>query len=170
MQVILLEKFQKLGNLGDEVVVKAGYGRNYLIPNGKALPANKANRAVFEERRAELEAVAAAVHSVAEERMKSVTAAGSVTIMANAGIEGKLFGSIGANDIVEALTTAGANVERNEIRLPEGPLRHIGEYDIDVQLHSDVITTIKVVVASDTVVEQVIVEEVEEEAEEDFTE
>lgn len=164
MQVILLEKFQKLGGLGDEVAVKAGYGRNYLIPTGKALPANKASRATFEERRAELEAAAASVHATAEQRMKTVVAAGTLTIKANAGIEGKLFGSIGATDIAEALSAAGADVERNEIRLPEGPLRHVGEYDIDIQLHSDVITTVKVIVASDTAVaEEAFTEEADEE-------
>ncbi len=149
MQVILLEKMQKLGNLGDEVTVKSGFGRNFLVPTGKALPANKRNREVFEARRAELEAAAAKLFAEAEKRKEKLVAAGDVNIMANAGIEGKLFGSIGAADIAEQLNTAGADVERNEVRLPEGPLRHTGEFDIDIQLHSDVIVTVKVSITSE---------------------
>ena len=146
MQVILLEKMQKLGNLGDEVAVKAGFGRNFLVPTGKALPANKRNREVFESRRAELEAAAAKLQAEAEQRKITLVAAGDVNIMANAGIEGKLFGSIGSADIAEVLNAAGANIERNEVRLPEGPLRHTGEYSIDIQLHSDVVVVVKVTV------------------------
>jgi len=149
MQVILLEKMQKLGNLGDEVSVKAGFGRNFLVPTGKALPANKRNREVFEARRAELEAAAAKLQAEAEQRKVKLVAAGDVNIMANAGIEGKLFGSIGASDIADVLNAAGADVERNEVRLPEGPLRHTGEYDIDIQLHSDVVVTVKVNITSE---------------------
>ncbi|MDT8371442.1 MAG: 50S ribosomal protein L9 [Gammaproteobacteria bacterium] len=149
MQVILLEKMQKLGNLGDEVSVKAGFGRNFLVPTGKALPANKRNREVFEARRAELEAAAAKLQAEAEQRKVKLVVAGDVNIMANAGIEGKLFGSVGASDIAEVLNAAGADVERNEVRLPEGPLRHTGEYDIDIQLHSDVVVTIKVNITSE---------------------
>jgi large subunit ribosomal protein L9 len=149
MQVILLEKMQKLGNLGDEVSVKAGFGRNFLVPTGKALPANKKNREVFEARRAELEAAAAKLQAEAEQRKVKLVAAGDVNIMANAGIEGKLFGSIGASDIADVLNAAGADVERNEVRLPEGPLRHTGEYDIDIQLHSDVVVTVKVNITSE---------------------
>jgi large subunit ribosomal protein L9 len=149
MQVILLEKMQKLGNLGDEVAVKAGFGRNFLVPNGKALPANNRNREVFESRRAELEAAAAKLQAVAEQRKVKLVAAGDVNIMANAGIEGKLFGSIGANDITDALNAAGADIERSEVRLPEGALRHTGEYNIDIQLHSDVIVTVNVNITSE---------------------
>ncbi|MBE0440222.1 MAG: 50S ribosomal protein L9 [Gammaproteobacteria bacterium] len=149
MQVILLEKMQKLGNLGDEVSVKAGFGRNFLVPTGKALPANKRNREVFEARRAELEAAAAKLQAEAEQRKVKLVAAGDVNIMANAGIEGKLFGSVGASDIADVLNAAGADVERNEVRLPEGPLRHTGEYDIDIQLHSDVVVTVKVNITSE---------------------
>ncbi|MDF1587712.1 MAG: 50S ribosomal protein L9 [Gammaproteobacteria bacterium] len=149
MQVILLEKMQKLGNLGDEVSVKAGFGRNFLVPTGKALPANKRNREVFEARRAELEAAAAKLQAEAEQRKVKLVAAGDVNIMANAGIEGKLFGSVGASDIADVLNAAGADVERNEVRLPEGPLRHTGEYDIDIQLHSDVVITVKVNITSE---------------------
>lgn len=149
MQVILLEKVQKLGNLGDEVAVKSGFGRNFLVPTGKALPANKRNREVFEARRAELEAAAAKLQAEAEKRKVKLLAAGDVNIMANAGIEGKLFGSIGAADIADTLNAAGADVERNEVRLPGGPLRHTGEYDIDVQLHSDVVVSVKVNITSE---------------------
>ena len=139
MQVILLEKVQKLGNLGDEVSVKAGYGRNFLVPAGKALPANKNNREKFEARRAELEAAAA----------KLLTAAQEVDIMANAGVEGKLFGSVTAAEIADAVNAKGADVDRNEVRLPTGPLRHTGEYNIDVQLHADVVVSVKVNITSE---------------------
>jgi large subunit ribosomal protein L9 len=149
MQVILLEKMQKLGNLGDEVNVKAGFGRNFLVPNGKALPANKRNREVFEGRRADLEAAAAKLLGAAEQRQQKLVAAGEVNIMANAGIEGKLFGSIGASDIADTLNAQGAEIDRNEVRLPTGPLRHTGEYNIDVQLHSDVVVTVKVNISSE---------------------
>jgi len=149
MQVILLEKVQRLGNLGDEVVVKSGFGRNFLVPTGKALPANKKNREVFEARRADLEAAAAKLQGEAEQRKVKLLEAGDVNIMANAGIEGKLFGSVGAADIIEILNAAGADLERNEVRLPAGPLRHTGEYNIDIQLHSDVVVTINVNVTSE---------------------
>ena len=149
MQVILLEKMQKLGNLGDEVAVKAGFGRNFLIPNGKALPANDHNRDVFKSRRAELEAAAAKLQVEAAQRKTKLEAAGDVNIMANAGIEGKLFGSIGAADIAEALNSAGADIVRNEVRLPDGPLRHTGEYTIDIQLHSDVIVAVNINIRSE---------------------
>jgi len=149
MQVILLEKVQRLGDLGDEVAVKSGFGRNFLVPTGKALPANKRNREIFEERRADLEAAAAKLQSEAEQRKVKLLEAGDVSIMANAGIEGKLFGSVGAADIIEVLNAAGADIERNEVRLPDGPLRHTGEYNIDIQLHSDVIVVVQVIVASE---------------------
>jgi large subunit ribosomal protein L9 len=149
MQVILLEKVQKLGDLGDEVAVKAGFGRNFLVPKGKALPANKQNREKFEARRAELEAAAAKLLSEAEARKAKLEAAGSLSIMANAGVEGKLFGSITAADIADSLNEAGADVDRNEVRLPSGPLRHTGEYNIDVQLHADVVVSVLVSVSSE---------------------
>jgi len=149
MQVILLEKMQKLGNLGDEVSVKSGFGRNFLVPKGKALAANKRNREVFEARRAELEAAASKSQAEAEQRKEKLVAAGEVNIMANAGIEGKLFGSIGGNDIAETLNAAGADIERSEVRLPTGPLRHTGEYNIDIQLHSEVVVTVKVNISSE---------------------
>jgi large subunit ribosomal protein L9 len=149
MQVILLEKMQKLGNLGDEVSVKSGFGRNFLVPTGKALPANKRSREVFEARRAELEAAAAKLQAEAEQRKVKLVAAGDVNIMANAGIEGKLFGSVSASDIADALNSAGADIARNEVRLPTGALRHTGEYDIDIQLHSDVVVAVKVNISSE---------------------
>jgi len=149
MQVILLEKMQKLGNLGDEVSVKSGFGRNFLVPNGKALPANKKNREVFESRRADLEAAAAKVLVEAEKRKEKLVAAGDVNILANAGIEGKLFGSIGSADIAEQLNAAGADIKNKEVRLPTGALRHTGEYNIDIQLHADVVVTVKVDVTSE---------------------
>lgn len=153
MQVILLEKLQKLGDLGDEVIVKSGFGRNFLIPKGKALSANAANREVFESRRADLEAAAAAALGAAEVRMKKVTDAGAIEILTNAGIEGKLFGSIGALDIAAALNEKGADVERHEVRLPTGALRHTGEYDIDIQMHADVIASVKVSISSEAELE-----------------
>lgn len=149
MQVILLEKVQKLGNLGDEVSVKSGYGRNFLVPAGKALPATKNNREKFEERRADLEAAAAKILVAAQEREKKLVAAGDIDVMANAGVEGKLFGSVTAADIADAVNTKGADVDRNEVRLPTGPLRHTGEYNIDVQLHADVVVSVKVNITSE---------------------
>lgn len=149
MQVILLEKVQKLGDLGDEVTVKSGFGRNFLVPKGKALAATKLNREKFEARRAELEAAAAKLLSEAEARKTKLEAAGDLSIMANAGVEGKLFGSVTAADIADALNEKGADVDRNEVRLPTGPLRHTGEYNIDVQLHADVVVSVKVDISSE---------------------
>jgi len=137
MQVILLEKVGRLGNLGDQVNVKPGYGRNFLIPFGKAVAATKTNVAEFEQRRAGLEAAAAERRSAAEARAAQL-AEKVVTIAANAGDEGKLFGSIGTRDIAEAITAAGVAVEKSEVRLPNGVIRETGEFQIDVQLHSDV--------------------------------
>jgi|SRR5690606_2705585 len=146
MQVILLEKVGRLGNLGDKVNVKAGYGRNFLIPFGKAVAATRINIEEFEKRRAELEATAAAQRAAAEARAAKLADL-VVTIGANAGDEGKLFGSIGTRDIADAIIAAGVEVEKSEVRLPEGPIREIGEFQIDVQVHSDVTQaiTLKVV-------------------------
>ena len=146
MDVILLEKVGKLGNIGDKVNVKAGYGRNYLIPNGKAVFATADNMAEFEARRAELEAAAAAQLSEAEARAAKLAALETVTIAANAGDEGKLFGSIGAREIASAITKAGVEVNKSEVKMPTGPLREVGEFEIDVQLHVDVVQGVKVVV------------------------
>ena len=146
MEVILLDKVGKLGNVGDRVEVKAGYGRNFLMPTGKAIMANAANVAAFEAKRAELEA--AAKLSEAEARATKLQDL-VVTIVAIAGDEGKLFGSIGTRDIAEAITAAGAEVSKAEVKLPEGALREVGEFDVDVQLHSDVIVTVKLVVSAE---------------------
>lgn len=137
MQVILLEKVGKLGGLGDQVNVKAGFGRNYLIPQGKAVPANKANKESFEARRAELEAAAAEKLAAAQSRAEAMNEL-VVTIAANAGDEGKLFGSIGTKDIADAVTAAGHAVDKSEVKMPEGALRNVGSYEIALQLHSDV--------------------------------
>ncbi|UTA47642.1 50S ribosomal protein L9 [Simiduia sp. 21SJ11W-1] len=142
MEVILLEKVGKLGKIGDKVVVKSGYGRNFLLPQGKAIMATASNVAEFEARRAELEAAAAAKLADAEARAAKINEL-SVTIEANAGDEGKLFGSIGTRDIADAATAAGVEVDKAEVRLPEGALREVGEYEIDVQVHSDVTATLK---------------------------
>ncbi|MGO2353175.1 MAG: 50S ribosomal protein L9 [Marinomonas foliarum] len=140
MEVILLDKVNKLGGIGDVAVVKPGYARNFLIPNKKAVMATKANLASFEERRVELEAKAAERKAAAEAR--ALTLEGKTfTIAANAGDEGKLFGSIGTRDIADAISTQVA-VEKAEIRLPEGAIRHTGSFEVDIQLHSDVIVVV----------------------------
>lgn len=146
MQLILLQKVQNLGNLGDKVDVKPGYGRNYLVPQGKAVPANATNLAEFEARRAEYEAKAQTIHADAEARKTLLTDA-AVTIYANAATEGKLYGSVTSRDIAEALTKAGYPVEKSEVIMGEGALRRTGEYDILVHLHADVETMVKVTVA-----------------------
>ncbi len=148
MDVILLEKVGKLGNIGDQVAVKAGFGRNFLLPQGKAIRATADNVAEFESRRAELEAAAAAKKAEAESRAAKLAEL-SVTIGANAGDEGKLFGSVGARDIADAITAAGVEVSKSEVKLPEGALREVGEYEIDVQVHAEVIQTVKVSVVSE---------------------
>jgi large subunit ribosomal protein L9 len=137
MEVILLDNIANLGSLGDKVSVKAGYGRNYLVPQGFALPATKANIEEFEKRRAELEKQAAERLGAAEARKASIDGA-SVTIARKAGDEGKLFGSVGTADIAEALTAAGTEVDKSEVRLPEGVFRATGVYDIVIHLHADV--------------------------------
>ncbi|WP_066017519.1 MULTISPECIES: 50S ribosomal protein L9 [Endozoicomonas] len=148
MEVILLEKIAKLGKLGDKVTVKNGYGRNFLIPFGKALPATEANLATFEARRAELEKAANDQLSGAQKRAEEMAEI-ELTLIAKAGDEGKLFGSIGPRDLAEAITSAGVAVAKSEIRLPEGPIRAVGEYDVGIQLHSDVAATIKVFIEAE---------------------
>ena len=145
MKVILLQKVANLGGLGDQVSVKPGFGRNYLIPYGKAVPATAENIAAFEAKRAEYEAKAAAVLAAANERLRALEGA-SVSIAANASAEGKLFGSVGARDISEAFTAAGIKLEKSEVILGEGPIRRTGEFDIVVHLHADVEATVKVIV------------------------
>jgi large subunit ribosomal protein L9 len=148
MEVILLEKIENLGVMGDKVNVKPGYGRNYLIPKGKASPATEANIAAFEARRAELEKAAAETLAAAEARRDQL-AGMNITITAKAGDEGKLFGSIGTADIADAINAAGLAVERHEVRLPEGAFRQVGEYDVELHLHTDVNTTIKLTIAAE---------------------
>ena len=148
MEVILLEKVGKLGSLGDKVAVKAGYGRNFLIPTGKAVPANDANIAAFEARRAELEKAAAEKLAAAQARAEQLNEK-VVTIVSKAGDEGKLFGSIGVRDIADAITAAGVDVAKSEVRLPEGSLRTVGEFDITVQLHSEVKAIVNLVVVAE---------------------
>ena len=148
MNVILLEKVGRLGNIGDQVSVKAGYGRNFLLPQGKAIAANAENVAAFEARRAELEAAAAEKKAAAEARAEKL-AESTVTITAKAGDEGKLFGSIGTRDLALAISEAGVEVAKAEVKLPEGTLREVGEYDIDLQLHAEVVTSIKVIVVAE---------------------
>lgn len=148
MDVILLQKVDNLGGLGDKVKVRAGYGRNYLIPQGLAKPATAANVAEFEARRAELEKAAAETLAAAEARKEKLEGQ-TITITSKSGGEGKLFGSIGTVDIAEAATAAGFEVERKEVRLPEGPIRTTGEHEVELHLHADVNTTIKVVIVGE---------------------
>ncbi|MFZ5514208.1 MAG: 50S ribosomal protein L9 [Pseudomonadota bacterium] len=143
MEVILLSKVENLGNLGDVVKVRNGYARNFLIPYGKAKAATKANVAEFEARRAELEKAAAEALAAAQARAAQLEGV-AVTIAGKAGTEGKLFGSIGTAEIADALTAAGHAVEKREVRMPTGPLRAVGEYDIELHLHTDVNTSVKV--------------------------
>jgi large subunit ribosomal protein L9 len=146
MEVILLENISNLGGLGDKVDVKAGFGRNYLIPQGKAVPATEAASAEFEARRAELEAAAATSLGAAETRAEGINALGLISIPANAGEEGKLFGSVGTRDIAEAVTAAGCDVDKSEVRLPEGALRELGEYEVAIQVHGEVSAMVAIAV------------------------
>ncbi len=148
MEVILLERVANLGNLGDRVTVRSGYGRNFLVPSKKAVPANEANIAEFEARRAELEKAAAEALATAQSRAEAIAAVGQITIKANAGDEGKLFGSIGVNDIVDAAAAAGMTVERREVSLPES-IRNVGEYEVTFQLHSDVAQNVQLTVEAE---------------------
>lgn len=143
MEVILLEKIRNLGILGEIVKVKPGYGRNFLIPQGKAVSATTANKAKFEARRAELEKIAAEGIKAAEARKQAVTALGTIKLSVKAGEEGKLFGSIGTRDLATAITEKGVEVCKSEIHLPSGVLRQTGEYDIEVEFHSDVVALVK---------------------------
>lgn len=149
MNVILLDKIANLGNLGDQVAVKAGYARNFLLPQGKAVVANAANTEVFEARRAELEAKLAAGLTAAQERADKINALEGVVIASKAGDEGRLFGSIGNRDIADAVTAAGVVLAKSEVRLPLGALRTTGEYEIEVQVHTEVKTTVKISVVAE---------------------
>jgi large subunit ribosomal protein L9 len=146
MDVILLEKIDNLGVLGDKVSVKAGYGRNFLIPAGKAVAATKKNLAEFQARREELEKQAAAHLAEAQARKEKIEALGTVTISRNAGDEGRLFGSVGTGDIADAVSAAGVELAKREVRLPEGPFHATGEYDVQLHLHTDVDVTLKLAI------------------------
>ena len=148
MEVILLEKIANLGNLGDKVNVKSGYGRNYLLPQGKATAATAANIAAFEARRAELEKAAAEKKASAETRAAQLAEL-EVTITAVAGDEGKLFGSIGTTDIAEACSAQGHKVARSEVRLPNGPIRMVGDHQVVLHLHTDIDVQLAVTVAAE---------------------
>ena len=147
MQVILLENIRNLGQLGDSVSVANGYGRNFLLPKGKAVPATKDNVEKFEARRSELEKKAADVLAVAQARADQVAEL-AVTIEAHSGDEGKLFGSVGTKDIADAVSAAGVAVEKHEVRLPTGALRNTGDFEIDIHLHADVNATLKLTVVA----------------------
>lgn len=143
MQVILLDKVANLGGLGDQVNVKAGYARNFLIPQAKAVMATKANVEMFDARRAELEAKVAEQHAAAQARAEALNVLEGVVIASKSGDEGKLFGSIGTRDIADAVSAAGVALVKSEVRLPEGALRTTGEFEVSVQLSSDVFATVK---------------------------
>ena len=146
MEIILLDKIAHLGGLGDKVKVRNGYARNFLLPQKKAVLATEENLKKFEAERVLYAAKIAAELEAAQSRANKIEELGSITIASNAGDEGKLFGSIGTRDISEALTAAGVEAHKSEVRMPEGVIRSVGEYEIALQLHADVKTTVKVVV------------------------
>lgn len=148
MEVILLEKVANLGNLGDKVAIKAGYGRNYLIPQGKAVAATAKKIAEFEARRAELEKAAATKLLAAQSRAADLAKL-TIVIPHKAGDEGRLFGSVGTQAIADAITAAGVDVAKHEVRLPEGVIRHVGSYDVDIHLHTDVNATMSIKIAAE---------------------
>jgi len=149
MEVILLEKVANLGKMGEKVNVRAGYGRNYLIPGGKAIFATAENIAAFEQRRAQLEKSAQDKKDAADARAARLAALGKLTIGANAGDEGKLFGSVGTRDIADAVSAAGVEISKNEVRMPDGPLRELGDYEVEIQLHADVVATVTIAVVAE---------------------
>ena len=148
MQVILLKKIAKLGELGQQVHVKPGYGRNFLIPNGKAVPATPGNVEKFETQRAELEKTQEKVLAAAQARVEKLNAL-SVTLHRKTVSEDRLFGSVGVNDIVTAVAEAGLEVTKHEIRLPDGPFRTLGEYEVELHLHADINIRITLVIAAE---------------------
>ncbi|UVK77211.1 MAG: 50S ribosomal subunit protein L9 [Sodalis sp. Fle] len=150
MQVILLDKIANLGSLGEQVNVKAGYARNFLVPQGKAVPATKKNMEYFAACHAELEAKLADIQAAAENFTKKINELGSITITSKAGDKGKLFGSIGARDIANAITDAGINVVKNKIHLPNGVLRTTGEHEISIQVHQKIFAKLNVIVVAKT--------------------
>ena len=145
MEVILFEKIERLGSIGDLVNVKAGFARNFLLPQGKAKVATDANKAEIESRRAEFEKLAADTLAAAQKRRDQIEAL-TISITAKSGTEGKLFGSIGNADIATALTEAGVDVEKREVRLSEGPIRQAGQYEVTLHLHTDVDAVAKVTI------------------------
>lgn len=147
MQIILLERIAALGNLGDVVTVKNGYARNYLIPQGKAKRATEANLKEFEARRAEWEAKQAAVLADAQERQAKLDGQ-TITVAQKAGVDGRLFGSVTNADIAEAIRASGVEVAKANVRLPEGPFKAVGEYEVEVALHSDAVAVITVAVVA----------------------
>ncbi|MGK2960481.1 MAG: 50S ribosomal protein L9 [Candidatus Malihini olakiniferum] len=149
MQVILLDKVASLGSLGNHVNVKAGYARNFLVPQGKAVPATKKNVEFFKARRAELEAKLAEILASAQARAAQLSELGTVTIASKAGNEGKLFGSIGTRDIADAFTAAGVAIDRSEVRLPNGVLRTLGDHEVSFRAHhSDVFAALNVLIVA----------------------
>ncbi len=148
MEVILLEKIRNLGGLGETVRIKPGYGRNFLIPKGKAVPATKDNIVKFEQQRAELEKAQADVLQRATSRAEQLNGL-NVTIARKAGTEGKLYGSVSTSDIAEAVVAAGQELEKNEVVLPDGPFRQTGEFDVELTLHADVSTAIKISIVAE---------------------
>ena len=149
MQVILLDKIAHLGKVGDQVNLKSGFARNYLIPQGKAVMATKANIEHFEARRAELEEKAAQALAAAVDRAARLEALGSVTIASKAGDEGRLFGSIGTRDIADAITAKGVEVAKSEVRLPNGLIRTLGEHEVTFQFHGEVFSHLNVVIVAE---------------------
>jgi large subunit ribosomal protein L9 len=149
MEVILLDNVRNLGTLGDQVKVKPGYGRNYLVPQGKAVRATPDNIKAFEERRAELERQAAEARQAAQGRADTIANVGTITLRRKSADEGKLFGSIAATDVAEALSEAGASVERKEVVFPEGAIRQTGEYQVEIHLHFDVVQPVTLVVEAE---------------------
>jgi len=149
MQVILLDKIAHLGKVGDQVNVKSGFARNYLIPQGKAVMATKANIEHFEARRAELEEKAAQALAAAVDRAARLEALGSVTIASKAGDEGRLFGSIGTRDIADAITAKGVEVAKSEVRLPNGLIRTLGEHEVTFQFHGEVFSHLNVIIVAE---------------------
>ncbi|MGK2946765.1 MAG: 50S ribosomal protein L9 [Candidatus Malihini olakiniferum] len=149
MQVILLNKVANLGSLGDQVSVKAGYARNFLVPKGKAVPATKKNIEFFKARHAELEVKLTDVLAAAKARAAQLTELGTVTIASKSGDEGKLFGSIGKRDIANAVTAMGITIVKSEVRLPKGVLRTLGDHEVSFQVHSDVFATLNVLVVAE---------------------
>ena len=148
MEVILLEKIANLGGLGEKVSIKSGYGRNYLVPQGKAVAATAEKIKEFEARRAELEKAAADKLAIAKARGDALEKL-KIVITHKAGEEGKLFGSVGTQNIADAISEAGANVEKHEVRLPEGVIRQVGNYAVDINVHTDVIITMAIEIAAE---------------------